>query len=49
MVTLSRGELAIVLFIFVLVWGAGVLPKVGAALGERMARGRSGGLPRSGE
>jgi Sec-independent protein translocase protein TatA len=33
MFAVSRGELAIVLFIFTLVWGAAVLPR----LGERIA------------
>jgi Sec-independent protein translocase protein TatA len=33
MFALSRGELAMVLFIFALVWGAGALPR----LGERVA------------
>jgi Sec-independent protein translocase protein TatA len=42
MFALSRGELAIVLFIFALVWGAGELPRLGEALGARFAmkRGR---------
>jgi Sec-independent protein translocase protein TatA len=42
MFALSGGELAIVLFIFALVWGAAVLPR----LGERIAAlgvDRSGG------
>jgi Sec-independent protein translocase protein TatA len=38
----SRGELAIVAFIFFLVWGAGALPKLGARLGELVARRRAG-------
>jgi Sec-independent protein translocase protein TatA len=33
----TRGELAIVVFIFVLVWGAVLLPR----LGERVAEGLS--------
>jgi Sec-independent protein translocase protein TatA len=37
----SRGEVAIVAFIFLLVWGAGVLPRLGARVGERMARRRA--------
>jgi Sec-independent protein translocase protein TatA len=37
----SRGELAIVAFIFLLVWGAGALPKIGAQLGEIVARRRA--------
>ena len=32
----SRGELLLVVFIFALVWGAGVLPRFGERLGERM-------------
>jgi Sec-independent protein translocase protein TatA len=44
MFAMSRGELAIVLFIFALVWGAAVLPR----LGERIAlsRARRGGSSR---
>jgi Sec-independent protein translocase protein TatA len=37
----SRGELAIVAFIFFLVWGAGALPKLGAQIGEALARRRA--------
>ena len=36
----TRGELAIVAFIFLLVWGAGVLPKLGAQFAEIVARRR---------
>jgi Sec-independent protein translocase protein TatA len=38
----SRGELALVAFIFLLVWSAGALPKLGAHLGEILARRRAG-------
>jgi Sec-independent protein translocase protein TatA len=39
----SRGELLLVVFIFALVWGAGVLPRFGERLGLRMrARERAG-------
>ena len=37
MFALSGGEIAIVAFIFALVWGAGVLPRLGERLGERYA------------
>ncbi|MCL2449416.1 MAG: hypothetical protein FWD17_10750 [Polyangiaceae bacterium] len=37
----TRGELAFVAFIFVLVWGAGALPKLGGQLGEWVARRRA--------
>jgi Sec-independent protein translocase protein TatA len=40
MFALSRGELAIVAFIFALVWGAGALPRLGERLGGRLARRR---------
>lgn len=40
MFALSYGELAIVLFIFVLVWGAAVLPKLGERIGVSLARSR---------
>ena len=44
MFAVSRGELVLVAFIFALVWGAGVLPRLGARLGVRWARGgRDGG------
>jgi Sec-independent protein translocase protein TatA len=42
MFAVSRGELVLVAFIFALVWGAGVLPRVGARLGARFY-GRGGG------
>jgi Sec-independent protein translocase protein TatA len=41
MFALSHGELAICVFIFLLVWGAGVLPKVGERLSQRLARNKS--------
>jgi Sec-independent protein translocase protein TatA len=45
MFAVSRGELVLVAFIFALVWGAGVLPRVGERLGARLQgrRGRDGG------
>ncbi|MDP9001491.1 MAG: hypothetical protein M3O46_15425 [Myxococcota bacterium] len=33
MFALTPGELAIVLFLFALIWGAGLLPRLGARLG----------------
>jgi Sec-independent protein translocase protein TatA len=48
MFALSRGEFVLVVFIFALVWGAGVLPRVGERLGARLAakRGRERGHDR---
>jgi Sec-independent protein translocase protein TatA len=45
MFAVSRGELVLVAFVFALVWGAGVLPRLGERLGVRLAakRGRDGG------
>jgi Sec-independent protein translocase protein TatA len=45
MFAVSRGELVLVAFIFALVWGAGMLPRLGERLGARFAakRGRDGG------
>jgi Sec-independent protein translocase protein TatA len=41
MFALSGGEVALVAFLFALVWGAGLLPRLGERLGERFAkRGR---------
>jgi hypothetical protein len=41
MFALTRGEVAIVAFIFALVWGAGYLPRLGERLGARLhSRGR---------
>ncbi len=40
MFALSVGEFAMVAFIFALVWGAGVLPRVGERLGARVAARR---------
>ncbi len=37
---LTGGELAMVLFLFALAWGAGLLPRLGERLGERFAKGR---------
>jgi Sec-independent protein translocase protein TatA len=39
----SRGEMALVLFIFALVWGAGQLPRLGECLGARFAMKRARG------
>jgi Sec-independent protein translocase protein TatA len=41
MFALSHGELAIVVFIFALVWGAQALPRFAARLGELTARHRA--------
>jgi hypothetical protein len=38
MFALTGGEVALVAFLFALVWGAGWLPRVGERLGERFAR-----------
>jgi hypothetical protein len=38
MFALTGGEIAMVAFLFALVWGAGVLPRLGERLGERFAR-----------
>jgi Sec-independent protein translocase protein TatA len=44
MFALTSGELALVAFVFALVWGAGLLPGLGERLGERFAkRGRGPG------
>ncbi len=40
MFAVSRGELVLVVFIFALVWGAGVLPRVGERLGSRFGTSR---------
>jgi Sec-independent protein translocase protein TatA len=40
MFALTGGELAIVAFIFALVWGSGVLPRLGERLGVRYAERR---------
>ncbi len=49
MFALSHGELAICVFIFLLVWGAGVLPKAGERLSQWLARkGSAGGRPPEG-
>lgn len=34
MFELTRGELAVVVFLFALVWGAVLLPRLGGRLGE---------------
>jgi hypothetical protein len=38
MFSLTHGELAMVAFLFALVWGAGLLPRLGEWLGERWSR-----------
>ena len=38
MLSLTGGELALVLFLFALTWGAGFAPRVGEWLGERSVR-----------
>jgi len=44
MFALTGGEIALVTFLFALVWGAGVLPRLGERLGGRFAqRGRDPG------
>src|ERR1700690_1245858 len=40
MFALTHGELAMVLFLFALVWGAGLLPRLAERLGARFARVR---------
>ncbi|HWL84709.1 MAG TPA: hypothetical protein VNO21_02845 [Polyangiaceae bacterium] len=35
---MTRGEIALVLFIFALVYGAGLLPRLVSRLGERLER-----------
>jgi hypothetical protein len=39
MFALTGGEIAMVAFLFALVWGAGLLPRLGERLGERLAKG----------
>ncbi len=45
MFAVSRGEVVLVVFIFALVWGAGLLPRIGERLGARFSanRQRDGG------
>jgi len=47
MFALTWGELAVVVFLFALVWGAVLLPRAGERLGARFAKGsrepRNGG------
>jgi len=48
---LTRGELAMVVFLFALVWGAGLLPRLAEHIGTRFARPRDPappGAPRDG-
>jgi Sec-independent protein translocase protein TatA len=42
MFAMSGGELTIVAFIFALVWGSGVLPRLGERIGARYAERRRG-------
>jgi Sec-independent protein translocase protein TatA len=47
MFALTGGELAMVSFLFALVWGAGLLPRLGERLGERLReRGGASGPER---
>jgi Sec-independent protein translocase protein TatA len=39
MFALTGGELAMVVFIFALVWGAGLLPRLGERVGQRFGGG----------
>lgn len=39
---MTRGEIALVLFIFALVLGAGILPRFGERVGAWMAKKRNG-------
>jgi Sec-independent protein translocase protein TatA len=41
MFAMSRGELAMVLFLFLLIWGAGLLPRLGERLGAHLAAKRA--------
>ncbi len=43
MFALTGGEAALVVYLFVLGWGAGLLPRLGERLGERFAGVRPGG------
>jgi hypothetical protein len=40
---MTRGELGLVLFLFALIWGAGLLPRLGERLGERWGSKRDRG------
>jgi len=40
MLALTFGELAMVLFIFAIIWCSGVLPRLGERIGVRLARHR---------
>jgi hypothetical protein len=42
MFALTGGELAMVVFLFALAWGAGLLPRLGERLGARFARRGAG-------
>jgi hypothetical protein len=46
MIPLTAGELGLVLFIFGLTWGAGVLPRLGERLGARAAGRRTPPSPK---
>jgi hypothetical protein len=44
MFALTTGEAVLVLFLFALAWGAGLLPRVGERIGARLAgRGHASG------
>jgi Sec-independent protein translocase protein TatA len=47
MFALTHGELAMVLFLFALVWGAGLLPRLGERLGSSFAKARAAKLARA--
>jgi hypothetical protein len=38
MFALTGGELAMVVFLFALTWGAGLLPRLGESIGARFAK-----------
>jgi hypothetical protein len=40
---MTRGELGLVIFLFALIWGAGVLPGIGERLGARWGKKRERG------
>jgi len=45
MFSLTSGEVALVVLLFALTWGAGWLPRVGERLGERWGKRGAGGAP----
>jgi hypothetical protein len=46
MFALTTGEIAMVVFLFALAWGAGLLPRLGERLGERFAQRARGSRDR---